>query len=127
LLINYLSDMLRPDLLVLSSPGMASIVFRSKASTTFHIVDDADDDCNFQAVSSRDRKIRNECVTQKPHNSTYATLISLDSVMRECSLTSLTLLGEISPKLQHNLPTAMIGHIVLSTVWGSEMAHAKEY
>jgi len=47
LLINYLRDMLHPYLLVLSSPGMASIVmFRSKASTTSYIVDDADDDCN---------------------------------------------------------------------------------
>jgi len=126
LLINYLSDTRHPDLHVLSSPGMASIIFRSKASTTFHIVDDADDDCSSQAVSSRGRKIRNECVTQKPHNSTYATHISLDSVTGECSLTRLTLLGEISPKLQHNLPAAMIGHMVLSTVWGREVAYAKE-
>jgi len=111
-----LSDTLYPDLLVLSSPGMAFIMFRSKAYTTFCVVDDADDDCNSQAVSSHGRKIRNECVTQKQHNSTYATHISLDSVTRECSQTLLTLLGEISQKLQHNLPAAMIGHIVLSTV-----------
>ena len=36
LLINYLRDMLHPDVFVLSSPGMASIVIlRSKASATF--------------------------------------------------------------------------------------------
>ena len=36
--------------------------------------------------------------------------------MRECSQSLLTLLGEISPKLQHTLPAAIIGHIVLSTI-----------
>jgi len=36
LLFNYLRDTLHPDLLLLCSPGMASIVmFRSKASATF--------------------------------------------------------------------------------------------
>jgi len=116
LLINYLSDTLYPDLLVLSSLGMTFIMFRSKTSTTFCIVDDADDDCSSQAVSNHGSKIRNECLAQKPDTSTYATHISLDSVTRECSQTLLTLLGEISPKLQHNLRAAMIGHIVLSTV-----------
>ena len=59
LLINYLRDILHPDLFVLSSPGMAYIVMlRSKASTTFCIVDDADDDCNSQAVSSLHSKMR---------------------------------------------------------------------
>ena len=106
--------MLHPDLFVLSSPGMASIVMlRSKASTTLCIVDDADDDYNSQAVSSLGSKMRHECLTQKPDTSTYVTHISLDSVMRECSQTFLTLLDEISPKLQHTLPAAMIGHIVL--------------
>jgi len=95
---------------------LVSIMLRSKASTTFCIVDDADDDCNSQAVSSLGSKMRHECLTQKPDTSTYATHISLDSVMRECSQTLLTLLGEISPKLQHTLPAAMIGHIVLSTI-----------
>jgi len=86
LLVNYLRDTLHPDLLVLSSPGLASIVmFRSKASTTFRIVNDADDDGNSQAVSSLGSKIRNECLTQNPDTSTYATHISLDSVTRECS------------------------------------------
>ena len=66
-LINYLSEALHPDLLVLSSPGVASIVLiRSKASTTFRIVEDAGDDCSSQAESSLGRKIRSECLTQKP-------------------------------------------------------------
>lgn len=57
-LINYLSEALHPDLLVLSSPGVASIVlFRRKASTgtTFRTVEDADDDCSSQAMSSLGR------------------------------------------------------------------------
>jgi len=95
---------------------LVSIMLRSKVSTTFYIVDDADDDCNSQAVSSLRSKMRHECLTQKPNTSTYGTHISLDSLTRECSQTLLTLLGEISPKLQHTLPAAMIGHIVLSTI-----------
>ena len=78
-------------------------------------MDDADDDCNSQAVSSLGSKMRNERLTQKPDTSTYATHISLNSY-KECSQTLLTLLGEISPKLQHTLPAAMIGHIFMSTV-----------
>jgi len=67
LLINYLRDTLHPDMLVLSSPGMASIVmFRRKAST-FCIVDDADDDCNFQAVSSLASKIRSHIPAHMQH------------------------------------------------------------
>jgi len=98
LLINYVGDMLLPELLVLSSPGMASIVmFRRKASTTFCNVDDADDNCNSQTVSRLGSKIRNECLIQKPHTSICATHISLDSVTRECGQTLLTLVGEISP------------------------------
>jgi len=90
-------------------------------------VNDADDDCYSQAVSSLGSKIRNECLTQKPDTSTYETHISLDSATRKCSQTLLTLLDEISPKLQHTLPAAMIGHIVLSTVCGRELAHAKDH
>ena len=91
-------------------------------------MDDADDDCNSQAMSSLGSKIRNESLTQKPDTSRYETHISLDSVRptRECSQTLLTLVGEISRKLQHTLPPAMIGHIVLSTVWGRELVHVKE-
>jgi len=100
---------------------MASIVmFRRKVSATFHIVDDADDDCNSRS------KIRNKCLVYTEARYQHICNTHQDSVTRECSQTLLTLLGEISPNLQHTLPAAMIGHIVLSTVWGRELAHAKE-
>jgi len=52
-LINYLRETIQPHLLVLSTPGVASVVlFRSKASAAFRIVDNADGDCSLQAMSS---------------------------------------------------------------------------
>ncbi|XP_014671823.1 PREDICTED: uncharacterized protein LOC106812453 [Priapulus caudatus] len=115
-LINYLGKTLHPDLLVLYSPSVASILlFRSNASANLRIVDDVEDDCN-QAISSLGKKIKSECLAQKPDTSTYVTHISLDSVTGECSQTLLALVAEISPKLQFTLPAAMIGNIVLSAV-----------
>ena len=83
-LIYYLSKVLYPDLLVLSSPGVVSTVFFQKKgiySTTFRIVEDADDHCISQAVSSLGRKIRNEYLIKKIDTTTH---ISLYSVTREC-------------------------------------------
>jgi len=79
-LINCLGETFHPDLLVLSSPGVASILlFRSNASSKLRIVDNADADCD-QAISSLGKKIQSECLAQKPDASTYATRVSLDSV-----------------------------------------------
>jgi len=60
------------------------------------------------------QKTRSEGLTQKPdiRQHTY----HLIQLKRMYSETLLTLLNEISPKLQLALPAAMTGHIVLSTV-----------
>ena len=51
-LIKSVREHFRSNLLVLSSPGVASIlVFRGKASDHLRIVDDAEDDCDAEAIT----------------------------------------------------------------------------
>ena len=84
-LINYLGELLHPDLLDLSSPGVASIIlFRSKAASQLRVEDDLDDDCNTRAIRSLGTKIRAECMKPKPDAYSYATHMSLDSLTGKC-------------------------------------------
>ena len=54
----------------------------------------------------------------KPEPLTYATRISIDDAMSDCSNTLLTLLAAIPPKFYSTLPAAMIGQIVTGAVHG---------
>ena len=91
-LVNAIRELLKPDLIVLSSPGIASIVlFKTKASEQFHIVYEEDDDCNAGAIKSLSKAIKAECV--KPDPLTYATRISMDDVNDDCSDTLKSLLA----------------------------------
>ena len=113
-LLNHVSEKLHPDLLILSSPGVASIlIFRSMASAQLRIVDD-EDDCNGRVISYLASVIKAEC--PKPNRHTYPTHLPRGYVMNECSPTLLALLAAIDPKLDSTIPAAMIGHIVTSAV-----------
>lgn len=82
-LVKYVKKALHPHLLVLSSPGVASILlFRSNASSVakLRIVDDNEDISNIQATSDLGKKIRSECLSQKLDASTYTTQLSMDSL-----------------------------------------------
>ena len=82
-LIAQVSEILHPDLLVLSSPGVASILlFRSNASDQLHIIDDASGDSNAQAITELSKTIRSEC--EKPDPLTYPTWVSMDHVVGKC-------------------------------------------
>lgn len=79
LLLNYLDETLHQHLLVLSSPGIASIlVFKNNATSQLRLVDDFEDDCNTRAISNLAKKIRAECLLNKPNPETYLTRMSLD-------------------------------------------------
>jgi hypothetical protein len=113
-LVNVLYERLQPDLLILSSPGVASIlVFRSTASNELRIVDD-DEECNGRAITCLASAIRAEC--PQPDRQSYPTRVPRQQVMKECSPTLLALLAAISPSLDSTLPAAMIGSIVTSAV-----------
>ena len=115
-LIKSVQEHFHSNLLVLSSPGVASIlVFRGKASDHLRIVEDAEDDCD-AAISKVAKRIRQECQQVKTDGNTYATRISMNSALAECSNSLLTLLSEISPKLDSTVQAAMIGNIVMSVV-----------
>ncbi|KAL8588411.1 hypothetical protein ACOMHN_029580 [Nucella lapillus] len=103
-----------PDLIILSSPGVASIlVFRSCASDQLRIVDD-EEDCNGRAISCLASTIRAEC--PQPERQSYPVRMPRQQVMNECSPTLLALLAAIAASLDSTLPAAMIGHIVTSAV-----------
>ena len=78
--VNYLSKTLNPDLLVFSSPGVALIlVFRSHTGTELRIVDDLDE-CNEQVTSRLAKRIKSECLNNKPDSDTYPTRLPLDYI-----------------------------------------------
>jgi hypothetical protein len=61
-LVRSVEQALSPDLLVLSSPGVASIlVFRSNASEHLRIEDDAQNDCLSESINCLAAVIKSEC------------------------------------------------------------------
>lgn len=80
-LISCIHEMLQPDIIVLSSPGVASIVvFKTNASAQLRILDDTDDDCNARAISSLAKKIKLECLSHTPDPHTYRTHLTSDYI-----------------------------------------------
>ena len=66
-LVDQLRLSLQPVILVLTSPGVSSIVaLRSFATVQLRIVDDIEDECNSQASYSLGQKIKDECLDHKP-------------------------------------------------------------
>ena len=61
-LINDLNDRLSPDLLVLSSPGIASIlIFRSTTTSLLRIVDEVDTDKCSRNILYLSERIKADC------------------------------------------------------------------
>ena len=116
-LIKSVHEHFHSNLLILSSPGVASIlVFRGKASDHLRLIDDAEDDCDSEAISSVAKKVKAECQKLKTDGNTYPTRISMSTAFAECSNSLLALLSVISPKLESTMQAAMIGSIVTSAV-----------
>ena len=105
------------NLLVLSSPGMASMfIFRSKAASALNMVSDEDDDSKDSALSMIAQKIRNECRSLKVDSHKYSTHISMDVIMKQVSPTLLNLLQRLDDNLNVTMPAAMIGSIVTKSI-----------
>jgi hypothetical protein len=116
-LVKYLDEHLSPDLLVLSSPGVASIlIFRSKSASLLRIVDDIYNKKCQRSISYLSDVIKGECPQWDPLN--FDTRISLNVVLKQCSKTLMQLLAAVSPSLDSTLSAAMIGHIVTNAVTG---------
>ena len=110
-LVQRLNEFFAGELIVLSSPGLANILlFRSTASNVLRVVDFEEDDKSPEVVA---KQIVRECKELCIDKNVYNTRIDKDLAKEETSST-LTLLSNISEKLDNNLPALLIGNIVTS-------------
>ena len=113
-LVQRLNKFFAGELIVLSSPGLANILlFRSTASNVLRVVDFEEDDKSPEVVAKQIvRECKELCIDKKVYN----TRIDKDLAKEETSSTLLTLLSNVSEKLDNNLPALLIGNIVTSMV-----------
>ena len=111
-LVQRLNEFFAGELIVLSSPGLANILlFRSTASNVLRVVDFEEDDKSPEVVA---KQIVRECKELCIDKNVYNTRIDKDLAKEETSSTLLTLLSNVSEKLDNNLPALLIGNIVTS-------------
>ena len=67
-------------------------------------------------ISQLAKRIKAEFQNLKTDGNTYATRVSMNTALAECSDSLLALLSAISPRLESTMQAAMIGNIVTSTV-----------
>ena len=105
------------EVLVLSSPGVASIiVFRDQASTTLRIVnDDSGEDVSF-SVQRVAKAIKKEISHIEVDKGCYKPKLNQETATKATSPTLLDFLCELSPKLDSTVPALMIGNIVTSSL-----------
>ncbi len=115
-LVKELSTYFGEDFLVLSSVGVASIIlFRSKASKTLRLVNEAEDDLDASIAKVCKQVIKD--VKAIPQDKThYSTHISCEKAMESISDTVLELLANLSPKLNGTLPALLVGSIITSVL-----------
>ena len=101
--------------MVLSSPGVSSIVvFRNKAPTILKLVlsdDDSDLDMSIQNVG---KQTVGEVKVLKSDKGHYYIRICNETVAESACDTILAVLAKISPKLDRTLPAILIGNIITS-------------
>ena len=120
-IVPKLVDHFGDSMLVLTSPGVASVIaFRGKASNVLRLVPDNDGDETNIALDTVMQKICAEMKTLKPDSEQYYTTVDYN-IAQECvSDTVMDLLGRLSPKLDKNtLPGLMIGNIITSVMKNS--------
>ena len=87
MLITRLSDLLSPELLILSGTSVCSIlVFRKEASKHMQLVSNEEEDVD-RAITCISKVIKHECKQLQPEQSTYNTCLSLYDAFNSCSPT----------------------------------------
>ena len=61
-----------------------------------------------RAIARVAKAIEQECEQLKPSNCTYNTIICLTDALDKCSPTLLSLLSQLSPKLDSTLPAGLV-------------------
>ena len=103
------------EVFLLSSPGTATIVMlKTKAETILKLENDDEQDYHVQMKSIAERIVKET----KSLKRTFDRYTLINENIFNGSETLLDLLSEISDKLKHSLPAAMIGSIVSSTILG---------
>ncbi len=108
---NYFGD----QILFLSCKGLSTLlVFRSRASQLVKLVEETDVDS--KSLKSIAQQVIHETREIVSDTSSYSTTINQDIARDQCSETLLSLLSQISPKLDGTLPALLIGNMITSTV-----------
>ena len=104
------------DLVVLSSPGMASIfAFQSYTAKILHLMPDDTDDID-RSIEKVAKQIKAEIADIETDRSNYHSHISKDICSKFQSDTLCDVLSKVSQKLNQTLPALLIGTIVTSVV-----------
>ena len=113
-LVTELQTHFGKDILVLSSPGIANIViFRTHASSLLHVIEEDDDDFNFNKLG---KTIQKEILTIPKQKEIFNKRIDFQMAVDDTSPTLMTVLKCISPKFENSLHSVLIGNIVTSIV-----------
>ena len=115
-LVSKLQVRIRNDLLVLSSPGIASIIaLRSFAAQTLRLINDEEDEVEMIATRAN-KQIVHEVTSINMDKKQYDISINTNIVKESISEFLLLLLSKVSPKLGYTLPALLIGSIITSVV-----------
>lgn len=116
-LLKDISNHFGESILVMSSPGIASIVvFRDEAPGLLKLVPDNDVNETDISISILKKEIVTEIKAKSSKKSTYDIRINKDTASEAASDTLLSLLAKISPKLENTLRAILIGNIVTGTL-----------
>ena len=117
ILLNKIQSHFGNEILVLTSPGIASIVaFRTASAHILKIVSDDEKDDLQSATKTLSREIIAECKDIPNDTTTYSTSIDKEHAAKATSSTLQELLAAISPDLAYTLPALLIGNVVTSIV-----------
>ena len=119
LLFQEMKEYFKDAIIVMSSPGIASIVaFTSETTKLFHLMkqDDDDDDEVDVALSKVAKKIQQDIGICKRKRNKYRVNIDVDIAREPISETLLSLFEKVSGKFSHSLPGLLIGNKISGMV-----------
>ena len=112
-LLEQIKDYFEEDVIVLSSPGLASILlFKNNASKVLKLSNDQEDDHQDILITKLAKKICDEIKEIVLDKSSCDISITQESASMSVSTTLMDLLAKISTKLNYTPPGILIGNII---------------
>ena len=113
-MVQKLADQLEPDLLILSSKGLANLlVFHNAANKFLRVQEDDDDDIS---VSNVAKMIQRETKELSPKQNVYKLQMNKEIADEDTSPTLMSLLAALSKNLDNSLPAIMIGNMITAAI-----------